>query len=240
LNYRLFDEEIMESIGIRRLNPDESHFVVLSGSKGRSIPEDARILINKLGIASAQAQGLRRVITSFSSFEDTDNTIYILLDNENKKVLGFLRVGKKNLFLWDRLGCQHEINTLCLLDFFTCPECQRRGYGKLMIDRMLNDNHLQMHKVPIDRPSNLCLAFMKAKFGLSDYMAQANSFVVFDDFWHNDHSNEMSGMPKGLLSAAPLRVRPRVVAPIITMRTIGRRGPAQPRYNPITWAALDR
>jgi alpha-tubulin N-acetyltransferase 1 len=216
----------MEHPGVRRLHPDESHFVVFTSRDVKSIHDDVRSLINRLGAASSSSQGLPHVITSFSSFCGSDNTIYILLDDVNQKAVGFIKVGRRHLFLWDRAGAQHEITGLCLLDFFTMPECQRRGYGKRMIDRILHDNGLEMRQIPIDRPSSLCLAFMKKHFGLEEFFPQANSFVVFDEFWEDE------AKPMALLKQS--RIRPKLITPATLTRTQQRRQ----QVNPITWGVV--
>jgi alpha-tubulin N-acetyltransferase 1 len=214
----------MDHPGVRRLHPDASHFVILTGTEARLVHDDVRALINAIGRASSTAQGLRQVITTYSAFSGSDNTMYILLDDSNRKIVGFTKVGSRRLFLWDPTGEQHEANVLCLLDFFTFPECQRRGNGKRMIDRMLAHQRVEMRQVPIDRPSALCLSFMKKQFGLSDFFPQSNKFVVFDEFWEDQPK------PKGLL--APAKRRPRLVQPAPSTRMPQRR-PQQ--FNPITW-----
>ncbi|OHT06814.1 hypothetical protein TRFO_25123 [Tritrichomonas foetus] len=176
----------MEHPGIRRLNPDQNGIAMLTSRQCRKVQDDLMNLINKIGLASSRAQGLNHVITTFSSFSNSDCKMYILLDDEMKRVVGFVKVGVRNLFLWDKKGVQHERKGLCLLDFFTYPQCQRKGYGKKMIDSMLSDQRLEMAQIPIDRPSNLCLSFMAKHFGLRNPINQANNFVVFDEYFADD------------------------------------------------------
>ena len=173
----------MEHPGARRLTVDGNGLCMMTSRQARKVHEDVMGLINQLGIASSRAQGLGHVITTYSSFTNSDSKIYILVSDDGKKALGFVKVGVRNLFLWDRRGVQHETKTLCLLDFFTSPNCQRQGYGKKMIDAMLADQKKEMKDIPIDRPSTLCLSFMKKHFGLESYVHQSNNFVVFDQFW---------------------------------------------------------
>lgn len=231
----------MEERAVKKLHPDSDHFVILHAREARSLPEDVKAIINKMGIASSKAQGLNHIITSFSSFISGDNTIYMLLDDENKMVLGFIKVGYRNLFLWDRNGSQHEMKILCLLDFFTYPACQRKGYGKMMIDKMLADQNKQMRQIPIDKPSPLCLSFMKKHFGLSEYLPQSNNYVVFDQFWEspklNGKNNEGNVMPKPLLTPNN-KPKPKIMAPLIN--PIHRSpAPRRQQLNPITWLPYD-
>ncbi|KAK8885130.1 hypothetical protein M9Y10_044259 [Tritrichomonas musculus] len=169
--------------GVRLLSPDDDNIATLTPQIANNANPDIISLINEIGTASSKAQGLAHIITTYSSFVSNDNKIYILVDDDRTKALGFVKIGPRHLFLWDRFGIQHEMQPICLLDFFTYPSEQRKGYGKKMIDRILRDYRLEMKQIPIDRPSSLCLSFMKKHFGLSEYIPQNNKFVVFDQFW---------------------------------------------------------
>ena len=175
----------MEHPGVRRLLIDGNGICMMTSRQACNVHDEVMSLINHLGMASSRAQGLSHVITTYSSFIHSDCKLYILVSEDSKKALGFVKVGVRNLFLWDRRGVQHERKTLCLLDFFTHPNCQRQGYGRKMIDAMLADQHKEMKEIPIDRPSTLCLKFMKKHFGLCDYIPQSNNFVVFEQFWNS-------------------------------------------------------
>jgi alpha-tubulin N-acetyltransferase 1 len=187
----------MDHPGARKLVADNEGIATLVSGQCKQLHETVIALVNQLGLASSRAQGLPHTITTYNSFMNSDMKMYILTADGGEKVLGFVKVGVRNLFLWDRKGAQHEKSVMCLLDFFTFPICQRKGYGKRMIDAMLRDCRLQMRQVPIDRPSSLCLSFMKKHFGLSTYLPQANNFVVFDDFW-GDETNDVNAIAKQL------------------------------------------
>ena len=188
----------MEHPGTRYLHPDDENFAVLTPRMVQNAPHEVVSLINMIGSASSQAQNLSHTITTFNSFASGDNTMYILFDDSHTRVLGFVKIGPRHLFLWDHFGVQHEMQPICLLDFFTYPECQRRGYGKKMIDEMLKDNRMEMSQIPIDRPSSLCLSFMAKHFGLVDYVPQSNNFVVFDQFWNNN--DDFNNLPPAIIS----------------------------------------
>ena len=180
----------MEHPGTRYLHPDDENFAVLTPRMVQNAPHEVVSLINMIGSASSQAQNLSHTITTFNSFASGDNTMYILFDDTHTRVLGFVKIGPRHLFLWDHFGVQHEMQPICLLDFFTFQTEQRKGYGRKMIDRVLRDLNLQMQQIPIDRPSALCLSFMKKHFGLSEYVPQNNKYVVFDQFWRSEFQNE--------------------------------------------------
>lgn len=52
-----------------------------------------------MGTASAEAQNLKQIITTFDKFLGTNNRIYLKV--EGNKVLGMLKVGERNLFYRD-------------------------------------------------------------------------------------------------------------------------------------------
>jgi alpha-tubulin N-acetyltransferase 1 len=101
-----------------------------------------------------------------------------------------------------------------------------------MIDRMLREEKLEMHQVPIDRPSGLCLRFMNKHFGLSQYLTQANKYVVFDEFWgQTEPVPRRSGYPM----TPPKRINERPT-PAAHSRTPGT---SRTGLNPITWLPYD-
>ena len=52
-------------------------------------------------------------------------------------VQGLLKVGRKQLYLYDASGVMHEMQPFCILDFYTHESCQRRGLGREIFDFML-------------------------------------------------------------------------------------------------------
>jgi alpha-tubulin N-acetyltransferase 1 len=228
----------MEHPGVRRLTPKENGIAIISPLKSGKFHPEVSSLINQIGIASSRAQGLPHVITNFSTFVNSDNTIYMLISEDGKKALGFVKVGTRNLFLWDRRAVQHQKRCVCLLDFFTCPTCQRQGHGKKMIDAMLEDQGLNMVQVPIDRPSNLCLSFMKRHFGLCEYVAQSNNFVVFDQFWQSDSAtNTISQYNSGRQPLLPILKRDNGRSNGVgILKAICIHPSRKTHYNPITWS----
>ncbi|KAH0787857.1 alpha-tubulin N-acetyltransferase-like [Histomonas meleagridis] len=227
----------MKHKGIRYLNVGEDGIAILKPEMCKKPNADLVSLINDIGIASSKAQGLSHIITTFSTFTGGDNTLYILVNQELGEVLGFVKVGYRHLFLWDRVGQQHETETLCLLDFFTYPSQQRKGFGRKLIDRMLSDQGLEMSQIPIDRPSALCFSFMKKHFGLSEYLPQANKFVVFDQYWETKHQFIEPHSLRVQQPMTPQRKQPqnRLLEPPLHARTPQRKT----GYNPITWEPYD-
>ncbi|MBS1889761.1 MAG: GNAT family N-acetyltransferase [Actinobacteria bacterium] len=96
----------------QQLHPDKEGFVILNGhqlaqrlktSKGEGMRHLAEV-ITAMGQASAKAQSLKQVITTFERFVGTDNRIYLKV--EENRVLGLLKVGEKNLFHRDYVRLQ--------------------------------------------------------------------------------------------------------------------------------------
>ena len=176
----------MEHPGAKRLLTGDDNIAIIIPSAYKRCHEDVRRLINEMGKLSSEIQGLKHIITTYQSFMDGDNTIYMLVSEDKRSALGFVKVGMRHLFFWDSSGNQKEFNILCLLDFFVHPSTQRKGYGKVLIDKMLADKGLEMSQIPIDKPSPLCLSFMKKHFNFVDFIPQSNHYVVFSQFWEKE------------------------------------------------------
>jgi GNAT superfamily N-acetyltransferase len=52
-------------------------------------------------------------------------------------VVGLLKVGRKKLFVFDAAGAYHEMEVLCVLDFYVHESKQRMGCGKALYEYML-------------------------------------------------------------------------------------------------------
>lgn len=51
--------------------------------------------------------------------------------------VGLLKIGRKKLFMFDLAGYQHEVEPLCILDFYIHESKQRTGCGKVLFEYML-------------------------------------------------------------------------------------------------------
>lgn len=217
------------------LKPNEDHIVILDPPDITRASRDVIELINKLGEDSSRTQGLKHIITTYSSFVNSDNhRLYILYNDENTRPVGFIKVGHKHLFIFDIYGFQHEMTPLCLLDFFVCNDVQRQGYGKKMYDAMLKNENVEPRKIAIDRPSPLCLSFMKKHFGLCEFVHQTNNFVVFNDYF--DVAEKHPYKPSVPLTPQKTRAPPQMEMASYTMNKAAT--PQKQRYNPITWEPL--
>lgn len=55
----------------------------------------------------------------------------------NFAVVGILKMGWKKLYLYDKVGARTESMVYCLLDFYIHESKQRKGYGKRLLEHML-------------------------------------------------------------------------------------------------------
>ena len=167
------------------LGCDENGFAILEGSyQNRIVPGYilfVKEILNSMGEASSKAQKLNTIITSADKFFNSNHRIF--MKAEQNKVLGFIKVGNKKLFLRDRNYNYHEVNTLCVLDFYVHESTQRRGIGKKLFDYMLKFEKKIPTELAYDRPSPKLISFLRKYFGLNDYIQQNNNYVVFDEFF---------------------------------------------------------
>uniref|UniRef100_A0A1X7TI66 N-acetyltransferase domain-containing protein n=1 Tax=Amphimedon queenslandica TaxID=400682 RepID=A0A1X7TI66_AMPQE len=71
--------------------------------------------------------------------------------NGNGSVLGFIKTGRKRLFLTDNRTLLHEVEPLCIMDFYVHETQQRRGHGKELFENVLQEEGLSAFEVAIDR-----------------------------------------------------------------------------------------
>ena len=170
---------------VQSLGCDENGFAILEGSyQNRIVPGYilfVKEILNSMGEASSKAQQLNTIITSAHKFFISNHRIFIKA--QQNKVLGFIKVGMKKLFLRDRYYNYHEVNTLCVLDFYVHESTQRRGIGKQLFDYMLKFEKKLPTELAYDRPSPKLISFLRKYFGLNDFIQQNNNYVVFDDFF---------------------------------------------------------
>ncbi|KAK3921157.1 Alpha-tubulin N-acetyltransferase 1 [Frankliniella fusca] len=148
------------------------------------------IILDEIGWASAKAQQLIKPITSGSKLKLSDHILYLLTDPESSNgrgtVVGLLKIGRKKLFMFDLAGYQHEVEPLCILDFYIHESKQRTGCGKKLFEYMLQHQNVRPQHMAIDRPSEKFLSFLYKHYGLEHILPQMNNFVVFKGFFDHD------------------------------------------------------
>ncbi|XP_061170155.1 alpha-tubulin N-acetyltransferase 1-like isoform X2 [Saccostrea echinata] len=144
-------------------------------------------VIDRMGEASARAQGLRTIITTGRKLELSDHILYIMKDdqlNDNKgAVVGILKIGHKKLFVYDTKGHVHEMEPVCVLDFYVHESRQRMGCGKLLFEYMLKEQNIDPHHLAIDKPSFKFSKFLQKHYNLKAEVPQVNNFVVYEGFF---------------------------------------------------------
>lgn len=165
-------------------------------------------IIDKLGKASAVAQGLQKPITSAMKMQSSEHTLYLLTDltRGSKKegvVVGLLKMGQKNLYLFNPAGQCVQKNTNCVLDFYVHESMQRMGCGNILFEHMLEDMNVNAHQLAVDKPSEKFLCFLKKHYGLSQIVPQNNHFVVYSEFFDDCFKESKEESRQKLASLPP-------------------------------------
>ncbi|XP_043287041.1 alpha-tubulin N-acetyltransferase-like [Venturia canescens] len=172
-----------------------SHTLVPEDFRGNrtEFKECQRLLsrvLDEMGEASAIAQGLSKPITSAYKLRDTDHLVYLLVDSQGNNglgtVVGLLKTGSKNLFIFDENGLHYQLQPRCILDFYIHESRQRMGLGNVLYQHMLAEEKIKPVKLAIDRPSEKFLQFLRKHYGLDRVIPQNNKFVVFQGFFDDE------------------------------------------------------
>lgn len=160
--------------------------------------------IDRIGELSAKAQGLHTTVTSVGKLSEK-HTVYLLAAVGEGLVTGVLKVGLKDLYLFDedsKMSCHKS--TPSILDFYVHESHQRRGMGKRLFERMLADQKWRVGKCAVDRPSAMMRSFLAKHYGLVQTVPQANKFVLFKDFFRKDKGDIANGNAYGSENAERL------------------------------------
>ena len=178
-------------------------------------------VIAAMGRGSARAQGLQGPITDPHKLAARpDQRLYlaarVVHDDERgawTHVLGLIKFGRKRLFIYGDTGAMHEIEPVCVLDFFVHPSVQRGGIGRMLYDHGLADHPSERpHTLGYDRPSPKFIAFLAKHFGLRKYVPQVNNFVVFNKYFDRD-AQESPRRPAEVAPSPPRTPPPRRLRP---------------------------
>lgn len=166
-------------------------------------------VINRMGEASAKAQGLHGPITLARKLELSDHLLYVIKDaeanNGKGSCVGILKVGCKRLFVYDHRGIQHEMEPMCVLDFYVHESRQRMGVGKKLFEFFLQDQKINPKHIAIDKPSFKFSSFLNKHYNLKAVVPQVNNFVVFEGFF--DSRSDIQGRRNGKPPSHPSRSR---------------------------------
>ena len=164
----------------------QSEITVLDSDALLRVPRDQqpglRQLIDALGEASARAQRLPSVITTYDKLRTSGNQRLYLVARDGLG-LGLLKMGVKKLFVRTNTGRTVEMDPLCCLDFYVHESQQRQGMGKRVFEYMLRHEAVEPRKLAYDRPSPKLIGFMAKHYQLCSFVPQPNHYVVFDQYF---------------------------------------------------------
>ena len=143
--------------------------------------DNAVRFLDEIGAASAKAQNLSAAITSHSRFVYSNHKLFIKVNGN--QMIGFIKIGVKNLIYTGISGKLMEISPVCVLDFYVHETLQRHGFGKLLFEKVLEIEKLEPYQMAIDRPSSKFLFFLNKHYKLKEYRTQSNNFVIFNQFF---------------------------------------------------------
>ncbi|CAI2174349.1 8487_t:CDS:2 [Funneliformis geosporum] len=72
-------------------------FIIIRGKTSKQ--ESLCMIIDSIGEASSKAQCLKSIITTMAKFQTSSHKLYLMKDQENKAIVGMLKVGTKKLFI---------------------------------------------------------------------------------------------------------------------------------------------
>lgn len=110
-------------------------------------------------------------------------------------VVGLLKIGRKSLYVFDKLGETRHVNAPSVLDFYIHESRQRGGLGKILFEYMLEFENLLPEQLAIDRPSDKLLGFLRKHYALTQKIPQMNNFVIYDGFFAPEQSQNVNGGP---------------------------------------------
>ncbi|KER20278.1 hypothetical protein T265_11140 [Opisthorchis viverrini] len=168
---------------IAHLTPDLLNKPPFTHGNVNTTWNNIRELIDTMGEYSAHAQNLPHVVTNFKKFSASDHNLYVLSDVNLNRVIGFLKTGKKRLFMHDSQGLCTEAEPLCVLDFYIHESCQRKGHGKRLFDYMLQVENVAPPSLAIDSPSRKMLHFLSRHYHLDRPIFSSNNFVIYPGFF---------------------------------------------------------
>ena len=162
--------------------------------------------IDKIGMLSATAQNLRRPLTSYDRFTDSEDgqILYIYWEKpENSpfsSIVGFLKIAKKKLYLRDLDDKQFIAEPTCVLDFYVHESEQKHEIGHQLFEKMLEAEGVEATKVAFDKPNDTLLSFLKKYYNLDNPVWQMTNYVVFPQFY-DGKTSEIDQNDDGMFSA---------------------------------------
>ncbi|SOV14255.1 alpha-tubulin N-acetyltransferase,putative [Plasmodium sp. DRC-Itaito] len=138
--------------------------------------------VDEIACLSSKEQKLYGSLTSINNIINENYTIYCLLHKDG--LIGFIKIGQKNLYLYDKIKL-HYGKCTCVLDFYILEKFQKRGLGIKIFNFMLKDNDISPFCLCYDNPSYKLQNFLKKYFSPCVLIKQPNHFVIFSNYFKN-------------------------------------------------------
>ncbi|CAD5218121.1 unnamed protein product [Bursaphelenchus okinawaensis] len=156
---------------------------------------DVAKAIDALGRLSMECVGAKEPYTTVQKLlQNLDQSLYISWEydaNVDKSyILGYLKLCKKHLFLFDKQMEVYEGDLHVIMDMYIHTAKQRQGHGKALFQHVLSSESLETHLVALDNPTAALLSFCLKAFGMERPVWQNTNIVVFqklfDSLMRND------------------------------------------------------
>ncbi|CAX64236.2 alpha-tubulin N-acetyltransferase [Plasmodium falciparum NF54] len=138
--------------------------------------------VDEIACLSSKEQKLCGTLTSINNIINENYTIYCLIHTDG--LIGFIKIGEKNLYLYDKIKL-HYGKCTCVLDFYILEKFQKRGLGIKIFNFMLKDNDISAFCLCYDNPSYKLQNFLKKYFSPCVLIKQPNHFVIFSNYFKN-------------------------------------------------------
>jgi len=108
-------------------------YAILEGSYENNIRECYKLhitgILDCIGEESSKQQGLNVVKTSFYKFFHSQDRMFIKA--EKNVIIGYLRVGKRRIFIRDEQNNYFQEDPITVIDFYIVKNYERQGFGKV-------------------------------------------------------------------------------------------------------------
>ncbi|ORX79238.1 DUF738-domain-containing protein [Anaeromyces robustus] len=144
--------------------------------------KELEVQIKELGKESAKWQNLNYPITTLDIIENHPDQILYFICGRNDIIIGYIKIGRKKLYLYDKNSTCHELIPLSVLDFLITTKYQRKGIGHFLFEFMLKKENVIANNIAYDRPSNRLTSFLKNYYHFTKDIPQYNNFMIFETF----------------------------------------------------------
>ncbi|XP_055357646.1 alpha-tubulin N-acetyltransferase 1-like isoform X2 [Paramacrobiotus metropolitanus] len=155
-------------------------------------------LIEHMGRLSSQSQHLQFPTTTFDTFHNSGQRIYVTKFPNIYKLKGaimaFARIGWKTLLLEDCDGFTVKKDMMVLYDIHVASCSRRKGQAKKLLDFIFAHERIQPWELVIDQPTAALLKFFDKHYYLREFVPQIQGrYVVWKRYFKEIHPTRTSG-----------------------------------------------